>query len=111
MPKSSSLKKHVQAVGATLRRLEGQLRGLVPLLALATRASVPPAKTKASPLGRKLKLSPERRRALKLQGSYLGYMRHLKPGQKAKVRAAKAKSGMRGAIAMARRLAKRLAKR
>ena len=104
MPKSP-LKKQIQAVGATLRRLEGQLRGLVPLLALATRASVPPAKTKASPLGRKLKLSPERRRALKLQGSYLGYMRHLKPAQKARVKAVKAKKGMRAAIGMAKKLA------
>jgi hypothetical protein len=103
MPKSSSLKKNVQDIGATLKRLEGQLRALVPALAKETKASVTQAVAK--PARRKLRLSPERRRALKLQGSYLGYMRQLKPTQKAKVKAVKAKKGMRAAIAMARRLA------
>jgi len=103
MPKSP-LKKQIQAVGATLRRLEGQLRGLVPVLAQATKATVAQA-VAATPPRRKLRLSPERRRALKLQGSYLGYMRQLKPTQKAKVKAVKAKKGMRVAIATARRLA------
>jgi len=105
MPKSSSLKKHVQAIGVTLRRLERQLAGLVPAFAQATKATVAQA-VAATPPRRKLKLSPERRRALKLQGRYLGYMRQLSPGQKAKVKAVKAKKGMRAAIAMAKRLAK-----
>jgi hypothetical protein len=44
---------------------------------------------------------------LKLQGSYLGFMRQLKPVQKAKVKAVKAKKGMLAAIRSARKLAKR----
>jgi predicted membrane metal-binding protein len=104
MPKSSSLKKHVQAIGETLRQLEGQVLGLVPVFAQATKATVAQA-VAATPPRRKLKLSPERRRALKLQGQYLGNMRQLKPAQKARVKAVKAKNGMRAAIAMARKLA------
>jgi len=86
---------------ASVRHFETALRRLVPALAQATtaRSAKSPART--------LRLSPERRRALELQGRYLGYMRQLKPGQKAKVRAAKAKNGMKAAIAMAKRLAKR----
>jgi hypothetical protein len=103
MPKSIS--KQLQSVRASLRHLEVALSRLVPVLAMATHATVPPATTKAKPPRRKLKLSPERRRALKLQGQYLGYMRQLKPTQKAKVKAVKAKKGMRAAIATARRMA------
>jgi hypothetical protein len=101
MPK---LAKQVQAIRASLRRLEGDLRRLVPVLATAMHASV--GMPKAGGPRRKPRLSPERRLALKLQGSYLGFMRQLKPTQKAKVKAAKAKKGMRVAIAMARKMAK-----
>ena len=105
------LDKHIQAVRVTLRRLDGQLRGLVPAFAKATKASVATvaaAKAKTVKLpGRKLRLSPERRRALKVHGQYLGYVRQLKPRQKAQVKAAKAKGGYRAAIAMAKKLATR----
>jgi len=50
-------------------------------------------------------LTPGRRAALKLQGSYLGYMRQLKPTQKAKVRRIREAKGIRAAIAAAKRLA------
>lgn len=51
----------------------------------------------ATPRGkprRKLKLLPARRKALRLQGRYLGYMRQLK--SRAEVRALRAKEGGRG---------------
>lgn len=57
--------------------------------------------------GRKLRLSAERRAALKLQGQYMGYLRSLKPRQKARVKALRSVKGVRSAIAFARRLAKR----
>lgn len=96
--------RQVQAVRASLRHLEVALSRLVPALATAAKASA--AKSTAVNLPRrKLRLSPKRRRELKLQGQYLGYMRQLKPAQKAKVKAAKATKGMTAAIAMARKLA------
>ncbi len=55
---------------------------------------------------RRLELSPKRRAALKLQGSYMGYLRGLKPRQKAQVKALRARKGFRAAIAMAKRMAK-----
>ena len=57
--------------------------------------------------GRTLRLSAERRAALRLQGQYMGHLRSLKPRQKSRVKALRAAKGVRPAIAFARRLAKR----
>lgn len=51
------------------------------------------------------RLSPRARAALKLQGRYMGYMRQLKPGQKAQVRAIKESKGIELAIRRAQALA------
>ena len=108
MPSHSRLRKQVRAVGVTLRQLERQLRGVVRVLAKESRATAARSVAAAKPaVRRKLRLSPARRQALKLQGRYLGYMRQLKLAQKARVKALKAKKGMRAAIAMARKLAGR----
>ena len=45
---------------------------------------------------------PTRRAQLKLQGSYLGFMRQLGPRQKARVKAVKEKRGFEAAIGVAR---------
>ena len=63
----------------------------------------PPGRVDKNPR-RKLRLSPARRRSLKLQGSYMGYMRQLKPREKARVKAVKDKKGFPAAIAVARRM-------
>jgi len=54
---------------------------------------------------RKVRLSPKARAGLVLQGRYMGYMRQLKPRQKAQVRKVKEAKGVRAAIAKARSLA------
>ncbi len=54
---------------------------------------------------RKLRLSPRRRAALKLQGRYMGYLRQLNSRQKARVKGLKAKRGFQAAINVAKRLA------
>jgi hypothetical protein len=50
-------------------------------------------------------LSAKARASLELQGRYMGYMRQLKPRQKAQVRKIKDAKGVRVAIARARELA------
>jgi hypothetical protein len=50
---------------------------------------------------------PARLRALRLHGKYFGYLRHLKPRQKAGVRALRARKGVKAAIKRARKLAGR----
>lgn len=51
-----------------------------------------------------LRLSESRQKALKLQGTYMGTMRGLKPRQRAQVKKVRAEQGIRQAIAVARRL-------
>ncbi len=51
------------------------------------------------------KMSSRARAALKLQGRYMGYMRQLKPKQKAVVRALKEKRGTEAAIRKGKELA------
>ena len=56
---------------------------------------------------RRLRLSPARRAALKVQGRYMGYLRALSATQKRRVKAVKAQRGYRAAIALAKRLGSR----
>jgi hypothetical protein len=56
---------------------------------------------------RKLRLSPERRAALKLQGQYMGYLRNLPAGPKARAKAVREAKGIRAAIAFAKKQATR----
>lgn len=54
---------------------------------------------------KKRKLSPKARKSLQLQGRYLGYVRQLKPRQRAMIRALRDKKGVHAAISTARQLA------
>jgi len=63
------------------------------------------ARANSDGIGRARRLSGKTRASLVLQGRYMGYMRQLKPGQKAQVRKIKEAKGVRAAIASARALA------
>lgn len=104
MPKRSRSPVEKQA-RVILRSLGVIAEALARLVAVA-RASEGEKRPAANRGRRKLKLSPHRRAELKLQGQYIGYLRNLKPRQKARVKALRAKKGLRAAVAMARRLAK-----
>ena len=98
---------------AAARRISGHLRGLVRDLdtlmrglqhaarqaarkAVSGGASSGPRKRRA--------LTPKDRARLKLQGEYLGLMRHLPKSHHARVKALRAKRGYPPAIKLARRL-------
>ena len=98
VPKTS-LSREVRTIRTALRQIVTSLDRLAPLLASVTTAA-------SSPRPRR-PLSPARRAALKLQGSYLGYMRQLKLAEKARVRRIRESKGIRPAIAAARRMAAR----
>ena len=59
----------------------------------------------SAPKRRKPRLSPAHRKALKLQGQYIGTMRGLRARQRATVKKIRAAKGIRAAIKEARRLA------
>ena len=62
------------------------------------------ATSSEKPARRKPRLTAEWRRALKLQGQYMGTVRGLKPRQRAQVKKIRAEKGLRAAIKAARRL-------
>lgn len=100
-PAGPVVRRRILVVRRSLRALDRALAGL----ATAIR-NAPPA-TATSSTRRRSNLSPAGRAALKLQGQYMGYMRQLKPMQKALVRAVLAKRGKRAAIKKARELARK----
>jgi hypothetical protein len=55
---------------------------------------------------RRVAISPKVRALRRLQGKYMGYVRRLKPAEKARVREVREKQGMQAAIRLAASLAK-----
>lgn len=97
----TSVSRQFRIIRSALSSVIGALDRLAPVLmasgALERGASAPPR--------RKLRLSPARRAALKVQGQYMGYLRGLKPKEKARVKATRQARGVQAAVAMAKRLA------
>ena len=94
-------KKALQAVRSSVAKIERAVDRLATLLRDAESA----VRSSNGAGRRKPRLSAERRRALKLQGQYMGFMRQLGPRQKARVKSLKASKGYMPAIALAKRLA------
>jgi hypothetical protein len=101
-PRRASVGTDVQAIRRSLGSIARALARLGSALEAALRASENPGGR-----GRKLRLSAARRAALRLQGQYMGYLRSLKPKQKARVKALMATKGVRAAISLAKKLANR----
>ncbi|HMA17394.1 MAG TPA: hypothetical protein VKS03_03055, partial [Thermoanaerobaculia bacterium] len=62
--------------------------------------------TRRSTGRRRVAISPKVRALRRLQGKYMGYVRRLKPAEKARVRAVREKQGMEAAIRLASTLGK-----
>jgi len=82
-------------------RFDRSLRRLVPILAVAMQNGA-----HAETPRRRPRLSPKARASLVLQGRYMGFMRQLKPRQKAQVRRIKEVNGLKAAIKSARHLSR-----
>ena len=90
--------REIRSIRTALRQLQRSIDRLASDLAVATT-------TNEKPPRRRRPIAPARRAALVLQGRYLGYMRQLKPAQKARVKKVRTTKGIRAAIAAAKRLA------
>ncbi len=101
-PRRSQVANEILNLRRSLRALDKSLRRLGPMLSSGEGDG---RVQKRAPVRRTLHLSPQRRAALKLHGRYIGYIRQLKPRQKAQVRKTREAKGVRVAIARARRLA------
>jgi len=102
---SSRISSEVRAIRHSLRSLDRSLRRLAPLLTAAARNGTQPEQARRRP-----RLSAKARASLVLQGRYMGYMRQLKPRQKAQVRKVKEAKGVRAAIQVARRMGREQAR-
>ena len=91
---------HVSGLG---RDLETLIRGLRSEVLRASSKSVALAKSQP---GRRRRFTAKDRSRLKLQGEYLGLMRHLPKAHHARIKKVRQAQGYRPAIRLARRLSK-----
>jgi len=100
---ATSVSREIATLRRSLRAVDRSLRRLAPKLRDRGNGR---ANGKAGRPVRKLNLSPKRRAQLKLQGRYIGYVRQLRPRQKAEVKMLRERKGLDQAIRRAQRLAK-----
>ncbi len=100
MSVTRSVAREIVILRRTLKAMDRSLRRLAPKLRAAGNGR---ANGKARPAKRKLRLSPKRRAQLKLQGQYIGYVRQLRPKQKAGFKKLRERNGMGAAVAKAKR--------
>src|SRR5437867_7899952 len=82
MDRRAAVSRQVRSVQVSLHSLDHALRLLTLLLTAATENGRKPR----SGIARQSRISRKERASLVLQGRYMGYMRHLKPRQKAQFR-------------------------
>jgi hypothetical protein len=97
-PIQKGITRELFRVQISLRTLDKALQRLTPVLTAEMKATSNGA---ARPAAR---VSAKTRVARVLQGRYMGYMRQLKPRQKAQVRQVREAKGMRAAIRRAKEL-------
>jgi len=103
MPRSSTaLAREIKSIRTSFRQIARSFGRIAPLLTDAGSTTGRVDDTNGG--RRKPRLSPDQRRALKLQGQYMGTMRGLKPTDRAKIKKIRASRGIRAAIAAARKM-------
>jgi len=95
--KGNGIAREIQTTRRSLRTLEKSLRRLASMMGQLNGKVVGTGTRR---------ISPKARASLKLQGRYMGYMRQLKPKQKAQVKKIKEMKGVRAAIVKARALSR-----
>lgn len=99
-------------VSGALKRREAMIHELRQRLEALERGAVADVERKGRGIARRVarkpgrKMSAARRAALRFHGQYLGHVRTLPKAAKAKIKAIREKSGVRAAIAAAKKLAK-----
>ena len=97
----------VRKIGALRQKLSAFDRSLRRLAAMVSQLDGRIERRRKPRAGARRAISRKARASLVLQGRYMGYVRQLKPRQKAQVRKIKEAKGVRAAIERARELAGR----
>lgn len=107
MPRPIDANAAARRIAANLRALVRDVDTLTRALSNAAEQAAKSAKgARAAGPQRRRALTPKDRARLKLQGEYLGLMRHLPKTHHARIKALRAKRGYPPAIKLARRLMK-----
>jgi len=102
---TTTIQKELRTISASLLRLSTVLGMVVPTEPIGTHTSRRGAEANVRPARPTAKrVSPARRRAMKLQGRYISAVRLLSTQQKKQVRALREEKGVEAAIALAVRL-------
>ncbi len=105
MPRSSTaLAREIRTIRTSFRQIARSFGRIAPLLTDVAATADRSADSNGG--RRKPRLSPDQRRALKLQGQYMGTMRGLKPAERARIKKIRASRGIHAAIAAARKLSR-----
>jgi hypothetical protein len=106
-PEGKTVRRAVREIRRSLSSIGSALERLAPVLERAAVTQQPSGRGGArEPRGRRLQPPHRRLAALRLHGQYIGYMRNLKPRQKAQVRALRERKGVEAAIALGRKFAR-----
>ena len=101
MPQASTvIAREIRTIRTSFNKLARSFGRIAPLLSITGI----PGNGEDKPSRRRPRLSTAQRRALKLQGKYMGTMRGLSSAQRNKVKKLRSRRGIRAAIAEARRL-------
>ena len=107
MPKRSSrLHKDLRAIGKAFKALAHHFERIAPFMGEHADVVVTDL-NRGKSTRRKPRLTAAHRARLKLQGRYMGTLRGLKPGQRAKVKKIRAAKGFAAAIKAAERMGSR----
>ncbi len=106
VPRSSrqAVPREIAVIRRSVRAIDQSLGRISSLL---LNAGEPKNVRRDRTVPQKRTLSPKRRAQLKLQGSYIGYIRQLSEGKRAEVRRLRERKGIRVAINKARQLARK----
>jgi hypothetical protein len=105
MPRQSTiLAREIRSIRSSFSKLARSFGRIAPLLAAAPAAAEQVLVASGKKPRRKPRLTAEQRKALKLQGQYMGTMRGLSVGRRARIKKIRVEKGIHAAIIAARRL-------
>jgi hypothetical protein len=101
---NAAIAREIRSIRKSFSRLASSFGRIVPMLAQKTVVAAAVAEGGKRPR-RRPHLTAQHRKALKLQGKYMGTMRGLPVGKRRQVKAVRAQRGIEAAIKLAERLA------
>jgi len=105
MPRRATvLTREIRSIRSSFNRLARSFGRIAPLLVAVPEAASALVVSGKRPR-RKPRLTADQRKALKLQGKYMGTMRGLNPSKRAVIKRIRATKGIRAAISAAQRMA------